>query len=282
MSKLLKAYDRSRVPLYIQVAAVMRQRIVSQQWLPGQKISTLVELEREFQVARVTVRQAVDILCEEGLLHCQQGRGTFVSEKPPDRHWLKLATEWDVMIDQIKHNVPRRIRVDNPPAFPDLAEGEGVPADAYRFLRSVQFKENAPYGIVNVHLARAVFDRDPEAFIEHPALSVLASLPGLDIRHAHQTVVIGAADPPTADYLKIALGAPTAQCRCVVIDAAGVAIYVADITYRSDVIKLHIDLLANSRAASRTAGSAKTDRAVAPLRSAEEAERASRRPPLSS
>ena len=27
MSKLLKAYDRSRVPLYIQVAAVMRQRI---------------------------------------------------------------------------------------------------------------------------------------------------------------------------------------------------------------------------------------------------------------
>jgi GntR family transcriptional regulator len=282
MSKLLKAYDRSRVPLYIQVAAVMRQRIVSQQWLPGQKISTLVELEREFQVARVTVRQAVDILCEEGLLHCQQGRGTFVSEKPPDRHWLKLATEWDVMIDQIRHNVPRRIRVDNPPAFPDLADGEGVPADAYRFLRSVQFKENAPYGIVNVHLARAVFDRDPEAFIEHPALSVLASLPGLDIRHAHQTVVIGAADPQTADYLKIALGAPTAQCRCVVIDAAGVAIYVADITYRSDVIKLHIDLLANSRAASRKAGSAKADRAVASLRSPEDDERASRRPRLSS
>ena len=27
MSKLLKAYDRSRVPLYIQVAAIMRQRI---------------------------------------------------------------------------------------------------------------------------------------------------------------------------------------------------------------------------------------------------------------
>jgi len=36
MSKLLKAYDRSRIPLYIQVASVMRQRIDSQQWLPGQ------------------------------------------------------------------------------------------------------------------------------------------------------------------------------------------------------------------------------------------------------
>src|SRR5437016_6183600 len=75
MSKLLKAYDRSRVPLYIQVAAVMRQRIERQQWRPGEKISTLAELEHEFEVARVTVRQAVDILRQEGLLHCHQGRG---------------------------------------------------------------------------------------------------------------------------------------------------------------------------------------------------------------
>ena len=97
MSKLLKAYDRSRVPLYIQVASVMRQRIEAEQWRPGQKISTLVELEKEFQVARVTVRQAIDILREEGLLNCQQGRGTFVEEKSPNRHWLKLATSWDML-----------------------------------------------------------------------------------------------------------------------------------------------------------------------------------------
>jgi GntR family transcriptional regulator len=259
MSKLLKAYDRSRIPLYIQVASVMRQRIDSQQWLPGQKISTLVELEREFQVARVTVRQAVDILCEEGLLQCQQGRGTFVSEKPPDRHWLKLATEWGVMVAEIRDNVPRRIRVDNPPAFPELREGEGQLADEYEFLRSVQFKENAPYGIVNVHIASDIFDRDPAAFLQHPALSVLADMSDIDIHDAHQTVVIGAADPQTADYLKIALGAPTAQCRCIVKDAGGVTIYVADITYRSDVIKLHIDLLANARAANPRARAIATD-----------------------
>jgi GntR family transcriptional regulator len=285
MSKLLKAYDRSRIPLYIQVASVMRQRIDSQQWLPGQKISTLVELEREFQVARVTVRQAVDVLCEEGLLQCYQGRGTFVSEKPPDRHWLKLATDWDVMIAQIKDNVPRRIRVDNPPAFPELQEGEGELAEDYKFLRSVQFKENAPFGIVNVHIARHIFERDPEAFLEHPALSVLAEIAKGDIHDAHQTVVIGSADPQTADYLKIALGAPTAQCRCVVKDAHGLAIYVADITYRSDVIKLHIDLLATARSGKPRAGAAKAgpDRNVARLKAADDAAiRVSRRARLSS
>jgi hypothetical protein len=41
-----------------------------------------------------------------------------------------------------------------------------------------------------------------------------------------------------------------------VLDRKGVAIYVADIIYRSDAIKLHIDLFANSRAPVRSERSA--------------------------
>jgi GntR family transcriptional regulator len=94
MSKLQKAYERSRVPLYIQVAAVMRQRIESKRWQAGQKIPTLVDLEKEFRVARVTVRQAVEISREEGLLFAQQGHGTFVVDAVTPWHWVKLATDW--------------------------------------------------------------------------------------------------------------------------------------------------------------------------------------------
>ena len=250
MSELSKAYDRSRIPLYIQVASVMRRRIETKQWSLGQKISTLVELEREFQVARVTVRQAIDILREEGLLRSQQGRGTFVAENPAVRHWFKLATSWDVLIESIKDNVPKLIKVDNPPPIPSLREGEGDLAHKYVFLRSVQYKDGEPYGIVNLHLANEIYRRDPEAFRQHPALPILASLKDVDIRQAHQTVVVDSADPTAAEFLRIALGAPTAECRCVVIDGKGIAIYVADITYRSEAIQLHIDLLANSSTSS--------------------------------
>ncbi len=251
MSKLQKTYDRSRISLYIQVASVMRQRIESNHWKAGQKISTLVELEKEFQVARVTVRQAIEVLREEGLLHCQQGRGTFVADKTLNRHWVKLATDWNVLIASIRENVPKRIKVANPPAFPKLTEGEGKLAPSYVFLSSLQFKNDQPFGVVSVHLADHIYQRDEQAFAEHPALSVLAELKGIKVQHAHQTVIIGSANPETADLLKIALGAPTAECRCVVIDSSGVAIYVADISYRSDAIKLHIDLFAGSRSRSR-------------------------------
>ena len=97
---------------------------------------------------------------------------------------------------------------------------------------------------------------------------MLAGLKDIDVHDAHQTVVIGSADPDTAAYLHIGLGAPIAECRCLVIDGKGIAIYVADIIYRSDAIKLHIDLLANARggrasrqpANTRTGGEAEAPR----------------------
>jgi len=90
MNKLVPNYDRSRVPLYVQVASVMRQRVETGRWREGDKISTIDELESEFGVARVTIRQAIEMLRSEGLLDAQQGRGTFVSGRPKNRHWPRL------------------------------------------------------------------------------------------------------------------------------------------------------------------------------------------------
>jgi GntR family transcriptional regulator len=247
MSDLASTYQRSRIPLYVQLANALRRRIEDGQWEPSQKISTLEELEKEFQVARVTVRQAVDLLQKEGLVHRQQGRGTFVAERIRDKRWLKLETTWPALIAMIKDNVPRMIPVDHPPAQPRLGEEDGRPAPDYQFLRSLQFRQNEPFAVVNLHLARAIYERDPDAFQTHTALPILAALDDLEIAEAHQTLVIGSADTEVADLLEIALNAPTAECRCVVVDAQRIAIYVAEIIYRGDCVKLHIDLLQNAR-----------------------------------
>ncbi|MEP9355794.1 GntR family transcriptional regulator [Xanthobacter sp. KR7-65] len=253
MSKLLKSYDRSRIPLYIQVASVMRQRIQSGQWAPGQRISTLEELEREFQVARVTVRQAIAVLQEEGLLHAQQGRGTYVSDLTPSRHWFKLETTWDELIESIRDNVPQQMTLEQDVPPPPLQPNDGQAAAHYVRLRSVQYRDNEPYSLVNLHLAQHIFELDPKRFMRSPALPAIAALSQVKVAYAHQTLVIGSADPETADRMMVAIGAPTAECHCVVIDETGTAIYVADIIYRSDCIKLQIDLLGNGPAPGRAA-----------------------------
>ncbi len=255
MSKLKTTYARSRVPLYIQVASALRQRIENGQWQPGQKISTLEGLEREFEVARVTVRQAVELLQNEGLVHRQQGRGTFVADKLPDKRWLRLETTWESLIAPIKDNTLKLIKVDNPPAVPTLTTGDGKLAPNYVFLRSVQIKDGAPYAVVNLHLERGIYNRNPDAFLTHTALPVLATLGATAIAQAHQTLVIGCADPGTASLLQVPLGTPTAECHCVVTDRKGMAIYVAEIIYRNDCVKLYINLLDGSRSSAKPAGS---------------------------
>lgn len=260
MSKLKSMYARSRVPLYIQVAAALRQRIENGHWRPGQQISTLDVLEEEFEVARITVRQAVDILQNDGLLRSEQGRGTFVSGQLRDKRWLRLETTWDSLIASIQENVIKRIPVDDPLPHPVLGAEEGSLASHYVFLRSVQLKDGAPYSVVNVHLERSIYKRDPEAFLTRTALPLVAALKGKQIKQAHQTLIIGSADLTTASLLQVPLGTPTAESRCVVVDLNGVAIYVADIVYRNDCVKLHIELLGQTKAgkASKPAARRKT------------------------
>ena len=246
MGKFSAIYDRSRVPLYLQVASVMRQRINSGYWAEGEQISTLEELEEEFGVARVTIRQAIELLRAEGLLQAQQGRGTFVSGRPENNRWLNLATDFNSLVESLRNNVLKRVFIQRGAEPPVLVPGEGTPAKTYTFLRSVQFNSGKPFSVVNLHLDQELFVRDSKRFTRSAALPKIVEMEGVVITHAYQMFTIGVADPETADLLEIGLGEPTADCHLTVIDDKGVAIYVADIHYLKNCFVLRNDLLRGS------------------------------------
>jgi GntR family transcriptional regulator len=247
MSKFTQLFDRSRAPLYVQVAAVMRERIDSGQWVEGEKISTIEELEREFSVARVTIRQGIELLRKDGLLEARQGRGTFVSGRSKKPRWLNLVTDFDSLIDSLRNNVLKRIQIVENLAPPTLARDEGKSARSYVFLRSVQYNGGEPFSVVNLHLDRRIYDRDARRFTGTAALPEIVEMSDIKIAHANQTLTIGVADMETAELLKLGLGEPTANCRLVLIDDQGVAIYVADIRYIKDCFAMRSDLLAHRR-----------------------------------
>jgi len=262
MGRFSALYDRSRVPLYLQVASVMRQRINSARWVEGERISTLEELEQEFGVARVTIRQAIELLRVEGLLQAQQGRGTFVSGKAVNNRWLNLATDFDSLVESIRSNVLKRVFIQRDAEPPVLIPGEGNPAKAYTFLRSVQFNSGKPFSVVNLHLDQRLFLRDSKRFTRSAALPKIAEMEDVVITHAYQMFTIGVADPETADLLEIGLGEPTADCHLTVIDDKGVAIYVADIHYLKNCFVLRSDLLKHSGPGNGSGASTKKLRAA--------------------
>ena len=66
------------VPLYRQVAGVLRERIETGFYRPGERIPTEFELCDEFGVSRISIRQALSELVHDGLLLRRQGSGTYV------------------------------------------------------------------------------------------------------------------------------------------------------------------------------------------------------------
>lgn len=66
------------VPLYKEIAALLRGEIMSGRWKPGARIPTEKVLAKELGVSLGTLRNAILELVRAGLLHRQQGRGTFV------------------------------------------------------------------------------------------------------------------------------------------------------------------------------------------------------------
>src|SRR5262245_50854011 len=150
----------SRVPRYLQVASALRRRLRDGRWSVGDKIATLEELEREFNVARVTVRQAIELLQSEGLLKSHQGRGTFVTKAVAHDRWLQLATDWESLIAPIRDHVPQLLPADAP-APPRIEESDGTPAPAYVAIRSVQARDGKPYAYARVHVAKHIQARAP-------------------------------------------------------------------------------------------------------------------------
>lgn len=65
---------------YLQLAEVLKQRILDGVYRCGEKIPSEAALSREQGLALMTVRQAVGVLVERGLLERQPGRGTYVKE----------------------------------------------------------------------------------------------------------------------------------------------------------------------------------------------------------
>lgn len=71
----------SPVPPYRQIAAILRRQIETGEIPPGRRIPSLVEMEQEYGVARDTLRKAVRVLKDAGLVETVTGMGIYVIEK---------------------------------------------------------------------------------------------------------------------------------------------------------------------------------------------------------
>src|SRR3984893_12846859 len=84
---------RSTVALYIQLATLFSRVIEQGQGAAGSQIPTLEELMVEHGVARATIRQALGLLENEGLISRHRAKGTFVNDRAKAELRVDVTTD---------------------------------------------------------------------------------------------------------------------------------------------------------------------------------------------
>ena len=86
------AIQDSSKPLYIQIKESLKQDIRSHKYPVGSKLPSENALCEEFGVSRITIRQALMMLENEGIIYAVHGKGTFVKGSVIDSNLQKISS----------------------------------------------------------------------------------------------------------------------------------------------------------------------------------------------
>lgn len=92
----------SAVPIYLQIVNVIKHQVATGHLKPGTQLPTVRELATTLRVNPNTIARAYDILDQDNVITTQQGRGTYVRERPDSVHLARMRQEQlKVMLDSV-------------------------------------------------------------------------------------------------------------------------------------------------------------------------------------
>jgi GntR family transcriptional regulator len=235
--------NRSAIARYIQLAGLFRRRIDAGQWATDQQIPTVDELAAECGVARATIRQALDMLENEGLIERYRAKGTFVRARPRQQIWNEVATDWSGLLAARDDAVIELLADERGTQPTNVPHPIGTLAPSYRRLGRRHLRHGVPFLLAELHFDDRLSARIAKKDLQtKTALRLVADIPGLKIKDARQTLTIGTADVEASQRLDIPLNAPIAIVHRSVVDRSGCLVFIGEGLYRGDTIRIDMKL----------------------------------------
>jgi len=231
------------LPIYYQIKERIKGWIVEGEFTPGAKIPSENELSEMFEVSRLTVRQAVSQLTQEGFLYRKRGEGTFVTDNEGLINSLSLELSgfmndlFYYQISQIKiksaeiHRVAVSKRIREKLEL-DPEEREVIQVKRVRFLRDRLFTYTINYLPPAIGERLAVKD-----LYERPLMQILEQDLGIVFTEAVQTIEATFADQEVARHLEMSSGLPILTVERVMYTQRRKPIELFQSFYRGDLYK---------------------------------------------
>lgn len=196
-------------PLYIQIRNSLHDDIMNRILLPGQRLPSEDELAVKFGVSRMTVRQGIADLIDEGLLYRRHGVGTFVAQPHIERdhthltNFVEMAKREGIDINirlLASEVVPAKLKVAR-----SLSLTEG---DLVIRIETLRFADQQP---ITLHDAYVPYKLFPQLLTEDLGTNHLWDIfesYGYRVKRAVQAIEAREAEGEIARLLEIEEGAP--------------------------------------------------------------------------
>ena len=225
----------NKIPLYHQVAMLLRTELAEGRVEVGAKIPPEHDLMQRFSVSRITIRQAIDSLVQEGILVRKQGRGTFVLEAPRRNTVTELAGTLNA-IETLGENTDvsllGAVYVTCPPRIAQTFK-MAPPMGTVLKVTRVRSSNGEPFEYLTNWIAPDWTSRINLDELRHKSLvSVLKRL-GAQLDSADQIISATLTSPEVSECLGAPVGSPLLQGHRIYY-AGGVPVMVLESLYRPD------------------------------------------------
>jgi GntR family transcriptional regulator len=230
--------------LYGRVASHIRERILSGRYVPGRRLPAEEALAKELGVSRPTVRSALALLNDEGVISTRRGVGSFVSQ-PRVRQTLAHLETLDEAISE-QGLSPSTEVLDYLFTSPNDAARKALLLESdsqVLFVRRLHLIDDEPIALVEISLPETLgahfSRRDTE---DHAFYDLLATRAGVELGTAVQSMRAESTSSFAARTLRTSEASPALVCERVTYAADGRPIIHALFTYRADRFEFRVTL----------------------------------------
>jgi GntR family transcriptional regulator len=202
------ALRRNGEPLYRQIAEDLRTRIHAGEFAVSEPIPTEAQLSDHYRASRITVRHALAMLDQEGLVHREQGRGSFVRPRTITVGPRRLTSFTQELRERGSRQGSDLISVERLALPPDAPVDPGESGDGVRIER-VRRADGRPIALmVSVIPAELGEGIEGALAVNGSMYAFLSAVHALEIDSADETYRVGAADAHAARLLDLEPGTP--------------------------------------------------------------------------
>jgi GntR family transcriptional regulator len=236
--------DENPLPYYQQLYAILRDKIIGGSWKPGDLLPSEMDLIEQFEVSRITVRQALELLVEEGLIFRRRGRGTFVAVPSIEQGLNRIVSFTEDMRRRGLRPGTEVISASVMPAMDEIAEKLQVPVgeDLARYER-LRLADGEP---MSVEISQLVLRYCPgildKNYAERPLREELEKTYNIYLVRAHQIIHATAANKALSNQLLVPAGTPLFYIERVSYSQQDIPIEFLQLYFRGDRYKLYNEL----------------------------------------